>query len=185
MFGECRWVSGVPEQHVTNPIFMFLNFWHFLFVWFTSVHPKKKNRQTCVRKSLICAFAMAFIISVMLIAANQMLRNGMEWPLALWAGGAGGGGQNSHDLTFSHLCSQRWTNHNPDTSRNDQLSLSSLAVFYFCSFLNYLYSISVFIYIISNYLVDGDGQCVKRKKYVCFELAKVTGEKENGVFIYK
>ncbi|KAJ3588993.1 hypothetical protein NHX12_009843 [Muraenolepis orangiensis] len=42
------------------------------------VHPKKKNRQTCVRKSLICAFAMAFIISVMLIAANQMLRNGME-----------------------------------------------------------------------------------------------------------
>ncbi|KAI2656182.1 Calcium-binding protein 8 [Labeo rohita] len=43
-----------------------------------AVHPKKKNRQTCVRKSLICAFAMAFIISVMLIAANQMLRNGME-----------------------------------------------------------------------------------------------------------
>ncbi|XP_073680077.1 calcium-binding protein 8 [Garra rufa] len=42
------------------------------------VHSKKKNRQTCVRKSLICAFAMAFIISVMLIAANQMLRNGME-----------------------------------------------------------------------------------------------------------
>ncbi|XP_053729336.1 calcium-binding protein 8 isoform X2 [Synchiropus splendidus] len=42
------------------------------------VHPSKKNRQTCVRKSLICAFAMAFIISVMLIAANQMLRNGME-----------------------------------------------------------------------------------------------------------
>lgn len=45
---------------------------------FHTVHPKKKNRQTCVRKSLICAFAMAFIISVMLIAANQMLRNGME-----------------------------------------------------------------------------------------------------------
>uniref|UniRef100_A0AAY4D941 EF-hand domain-containing protein n=1 Tax=Denticeps clupeoides TaxID=299321 RepID=A0AAY4D941_9TELE len=44
----------------------------------SSVHSKKKNRQTCVRKSLICAFAMAFIISVMLIAANQMLRNGME-----------------------------------------------------------------------------------------------------------
>lgn len=57
--------------------------------------------------------------------------------------------------------------------------------FIFCSFLNYLYSISVFIYIISNYLFDGDGQCVKRKEYVCFELAKVTGEKENGVFIYK
>ncbi|XP_012987752.1 calcium-binding protein 8 isoform X2 [Esox lucius] len=45
---------------------------------YEGVHPKKKNRQTCVRKSLICAFAMAFIISVMLIAANQMLRNGME-----------------------------------------------------------------------------------------------------------
>ncbi|XP_030236252.1 calcium-binding protein 8 [Gadus morhua] len=47
-------------------------------VEFEGVHPAKKNRQTCVRKSLICAFAMAFIISVMLIAANQMLRNGME-----------------------------------------------------------------------------------------------------------
>ncbi|CAL8363166.1 unnamed protein product [Merluccius merluccius] len=47
-------------------------------VEFEGVHPSKKNRQTCVRKSLICAFAMAFIISVMLIAANQMLRNGME-----------------------------------------------------------------------------------------------------------
>ncbi|XP_062329531.1 calcium-binding protein 8 isoform X1 [Osmerus eperlanus] len=45
---------------------------------FEGVHSSKKNRQTCVRKSLICAFAMAFIISVMLIAANQMLRNGME-----------------------------------------------------------------------------------------------------------
>ncbi|XP_068441798.1 calcium-binding protein 8 isoform X1 [Clinocottus analis] len=45
---------------------------------YEGVHPAKKNRQTCVRKSLICAFAMAFIISVMLIAANQMLRNGME-----------------------------------------------------------------------------------------------------------
>ncbi|KAG7321446.1 hypothetical protein KOW79_015861 [Hemibagrus wyckioides] len=41
---------------------------------FEGVHSKGKNRQTCVRKSLICAFAMAFIISVMLIAANQMLR---------------------------------------------------------------------------------------------------------------
>ncbi|RXM90855.1 Calcium-binding protein 8 [Acipenser ruthenus] len=45
---------------------------------FEGVHSQKKNRQTCVRKSLICAFAMAFIISVMLIAANQMLRKGME-----------------------------------------------------------------------------------------------------------
>lgn len=50
----------------------------FSFFFSISVHPSKKNRQTCVRKSLICAFAMAFIISVMLIAANQMLRNGME-----------------------------------------------------------------------------------------------------------
>uniref|UniRef100_A0AAY4AW25 EF-hand domain-containing protein n=2 Tax=Denticeps clupeoides TaxID=299321 RepID=A0AAY4AW25_9TELE len=45
---------------------------------FEGVHSRKKNRQTCIRKSLICAFAMAFVISVMLIAANQMLRNGME-----------------------------------------------------------------------------------------------------------
>ncbi|KAK3524375.1 hypothetical protein QTP70_028018, partial [Hemibagrus guttatus] len=45
---------------------------------FQGVHSKGKNRQTCVRKSLICAFAMAFIISVMLIAANQMLRKGMD-----------------------------------------------------------------------------------------------------------
>lgn len=44
----------------------------------TPVHSQKQNRQTCVRKSLICAFAMAFIISVMLIAANQILRSGME-----------------------------------------------------------------------------------------------------------
>uniref|UniRef100_A0A673HV63 Calcium binding protein 7b n=1 Tax=Sinocyclocheilus rhinocerous TaxID=307959 RepID=A0A673HV63_9TELE len=35
-------------------------------------------KHTCVRKSLICAFAFAFIISVMLIAANQMLRRGMK-----------------------------------------------------------------------------------------------------------
>uniref|UniRef100_A0ABI7Y1G5 Calneuron 1 n=1 Tax=Felis catus TaxID=9685 RepID=A0ABI7Y1G5_FELCA len=45
---------------------------------FEGVHAQKQNRQTCVRKSLICAFAMAFIISVMLIAANQILRSGME-----------------------------------------------------------------------------------------------------------
>lgn len=45
---------------------------------FPAVHAQKQNRQTCVRKSLICAFAMAFIISVMLIAANQILRSGME-----------------------------------------------------------------------------------------------------------
>uniref|UniRef100_A0A674EPN3 Calcium binding protein 7 n=1 Tax=Salmo trutta TaxID=8032 RepID=A0A674EPN3_SALTR len=37
-----------------------------------------QQKHTCVRKSLICAFAFAFIISVMLIAANQMLRRGMK-----------------------------------------------------------------------------------------------------------
>ncbi|CAM9961193.1 calcium-binding protein 7 isoform X2 [Petromyzon marinus] len=42
------------------------------------VYPGRRNRQTCVRKSLICAFAVAFIISVMLIAANQILRSGMQ-----------------------------------------------------------------------------------------------------------
>uniref|UniRef100_A0A8C4NH44 Calneuron 2 n=1 Tax=Eptatretus burgeri TaxID=7764 RepID=A0A8C4NH44_EPTBU len=42
------------------------------------VYAGKQNRQTCVRKSLICAFAVAFIISVLLIAANQILRSGMQ-----------------------------------------------------------------------------------------------------------
>uniref|UniRef100_A0A4W6ED50 Calcium binding protein 7 n=1 Tax=Lates calcarifer TaxID=8187 RepID=A0A4W6ED50_LATCA len=41
-------------------------------------HSDKQVKQTCVRKSLICAFAIAFIISVMLIAANQVLRSGMK-----------------------------------------------------------------------------------------------------------
>uniref|UniRef100_A0A8C6U9Q0 Calcium binding protein 7 n=1 Tax=Neogobius melanostomus TaxID=47308 RepID=A0A8C6U9Q0_9GOBI len=41
-------------------------------------HDRKQVKQTCVRKSLICAFAIAFIISVMLIAANQVLRSGMK-----------------------------------------------------------------------------------------------------------
>uniref|UniRef100_A0A4W5QB59 Uncharacterized protein n=1 Tax=Hucho hucho TaxID=62062 RepID=A0A4W5QB59_9TELE len=40
--------------------------------------PTQQVKHTCVRKSLICAFAFAFIISVMLIAANQMLRRGMK-----------------------------------------------------------------------------------------------------------
>ncbi|XP_073696550.1 calcium-binding protein 7 [Garra rufa] len=40
--------------------------------------PMQQVKHTCVRKSLICAFAIAFIISVMLIAANQMLRRGMK-----------------------------------------------------------------------------------------------------------
>ncbi|CAD7684079.1 unnamed protein product [Nyctereutes procyonoides] len=47
-------------------------------IFWQVMHSQKQNRQTCVRKSLICAFAMAFIISVMLIAANQILRSGME-----------------------------------------------------------------------------------------------------------
>uniref|UniRef100_A0A8D2PCI9 Calcium binding protein 7 n=1 Tax=Zosterops lateralis melanops TaxID=1220523 RepID=A0A8D2PCI9_ZOSLA len=42
------------------------------------LHGDQQIRQTCVRKSLICAFAIAFIISVMLIAANQVLRSGMK-----------------------------------------------------------------------------------------------------------
>ncbi|XP_028836390.1 calcium-binding protein 7 [Denticeps clupeoides] len=40
--------------------------------------PVQQVKHTCVRKSLICAFAIAFIISVMLIAANQMLRRGLK-----------------------------------------------------------------------------------------------------------
>uniref|UniRef100_A0A8C5TYM6 Calcium binding protein 7 n=1 Tax=Malurus cyaneus samueli TaxID=2593467 RepID=A0A8C5TYM6_9PASS len=44
----------------------------------TSSCSSQQIRQTCVRKSLICAFAIAFIISVMLIAANQVLRSGMK-----------------------------------------------------------------------------------------------------------
>ncbi|XP_030599013.1 calcium-binding protein 7 isoform X2 [Archocentrus centrarchus] len=44
----------------------------------TSSSPTQQEKHTCVRKSLICAFAIAFIISVMLIAANQMLRRGMK-----------------------------------------------------------------------------------------------------------
>uniref|UniRef100_A0A3B4FM53 Calcium binding protein 7 n=2 Tax=Haplochromini TaxID=319058 RepID=A0A3B4FM53_9CICH len=43
-----------------------------------SPDPTQQEKHTCVRKSLICAFAIAFIISVMLIAANQMLRRGMK-----------------------------------------------------------------------------------------------------------
>lgn len=128
---------------------MFLILGHFLFFFFfvftPSVHPKKKNRQTCVRKSLICAFAMAFIISVMLIAANQMLRNGMEWPVHCEHGGQGG--QNSHDLTFSRLCSQSWTDHNPDTSRNAQLSLSYYTI------LSLLYVFVLFICICIFFLL--------------------------------
>lgn len=44
----------------------------------TGSSPTQQVKQTCVRKSLICAFAIAFIISVMLIAANQVLRSGMK-----------------------------------------------------------------------------------------------------------
>lgn len=68
---KCYHLLNWPLRNVLLILF-------FVFPPVSSVHPSKKNRQTCVRKSLICAFAMAFIISVMLIAANQMLRNGME-----------------------------------------------------------------------------------------------------------
>lgn len=44
----------------------------------STASPMQQVKHTCVRKSLICAFAIAFIISVMLIAANQMLRRGMK-----------------------------------------------------------------------------------------------------------
>lgn len=44
----------------------------------STASPTQQEKHTCVRKSLICAFAIAFIISVMLIAANQMLRRGMK-----------------------------------------------------------------------------------------------------------
>ncbi|XP_008334518.1 calcium-binding protein 7 [Cynoglossus semilaevis] len=37
--------------------------------------PTQEGRQTCVRKSLVCALTFAFIISVLLIATNQLLRN--------------------------------------------------------------------------------------------------------------
>ncbi|KAG7498770.1 calcium-binding protein 7 [Solea senegalensis] len=46
--------------------------------------PTQQEKHTCVRKSLICAFAIAFIISVMLIAANQMLRRGMKQARENW-----------------------------------------------------------------------------------------------------
>lgn len=46
--------------------------------WVAAACSNQQIRQTCVRKSLICAFAIAFIISVMLIAANQVLRSGMK-----------------------------------------------------------------------------------------------------------
>lgn len=48
------------------------------FVNLSTASPTQQEKHTCVRKSLICAFAIAFIISVMLIAANQMLRRGMK-----------------------------------------------------------------------------------------------------------
>lgn len=50
----------------------------FLCAYLSTASPTQQEKHTCVRKSLICAFAIAFIISVMLIAANQMLRRGMK-----------------------------------------------------------------------------------------------------------
>ncbi|MEQ2157829.1 Calcium-binding protein 7 [Goodea atripinnis] len=58
------------ENHIENP--------EDCQVDIDSSGPTQHVKQTCVRKSLICAFAIAFIISVMLIAANQVLRSGMK-----------------------------------------------------------------------------------------------------------
>ncbi|MEQ2245241.1 Calcium-binding protein 7, partial [Ilyodon furcidens] len=58
------------ENHIENP--------EDCQVDIDSSSPTQHVKQTCVRKSLICAFAIAFIISVMLIAANQVLRSGMK-----------------------------------------------------------------------------------------------------------
>ncbi|KAF3686112.1 Calcium-binding protein 7 [Channa argus] len=58
------------ENHIENP--------EECQVDIDSSSPTQQVKQTCVRKSLICAFAIAFIISVMLIAANQVLRSGMN-----------------------------------------------------------------------------------------------------------
>ncbi|XP_056889601.1 calcium-binding protein 7 isoform X1 [Takifugu flavidus] len=58
------------ENHIENPEDCQLDI--------DSSSPTQQVKQTCVRKSLICAFAIAFIISVMLIAANQVLRSGMK-----------------------------------------------------------------------------------------------------------
>lgn len=54
------------------------NFVLSLLPFLSAASPTQQEKHTCVRKSLICAFAIAFIISVMLIAANQMLRRGMK-----------------------------------------------------------------------------------------------------------
>ncbi|KTG46193.1 hypothetical protein cypCar_00026731 [Cyprinus carpio] len=58
------------ENHIENP--------EDCQVDIDTESPTQQVKQTCVRKSLICAFAIAFIISVMLIAANQVLRSGMK-----------------------------------------------------------------------------------------------------------
>ncbi|XP_029619465.1 calcium-binding protein 7 isoform X1 [Salmo trutta] len=58
------------ESHIANP--------GACQVDIDTASPTQQVKQTCVRKSLICAFAIAFIISVMLIAANQVLRSGMK-----------------------------------------------------------------------------------------------------------
>ena len=63
--GTRGWGGGEGE-HWGNPLAL------------TAACSSQQIRQTCVRKSLICAFAIAFIISVMLIAANQVLRSGMK-----------------------------------------------------------------------------------------------------------
>lgn len=76
-----RWSGGPPEAgsqaHGVTIALVFLPApWRPLAV--AAACSNQQIRQTCVRKSLICAFAIAFIISVMLIAANQVLRSGMK-----------------------------------------------------------------------------------------------------------
>ncbi|OBS77282.1 hypothetical protein A6R68_16259 [Neotoma lepida] len=80
---RANWIPGVtpapfPICHALMVTFSYPSHTLHNDSSYYEVHSQKQNRQTCVRKSLICAFAMAFIISVMLIAANQILRSGME-----------------------------------------------------------------------------------------------------------
>lgn len=69
--------SGSLDQGPRKPCFVFSSVLLPLSL-VPAESPTQQVKQTCVRKSLICAFAIAFIISVMLIAANQVLRSGMK-----------------------------------------------------------------------------------------------------------
>uniref|UniRef100_A0A096M4M8 Calcium binding protein 7 n=1 Tax=Poecilia formosa TaxID=48698 RepID=A0A096M4M8_POEFO len=65
------------HQMTVDPVGLQILYLSSFYLSFCS-SPTQQVKQTCVRKSLICAFAIAFIISVMLIAANQVLRSGMK-----------------------------------------------------------------------------------------------------------